>query len=281
MQGKICLITGGNSGIGKQTAIELAELGAKVVILVRSEQKGEEAQAAIQKQSRSREVEWVVCDLSIQQSIRDFAAAFQARYSHLYVLINNAATIPGRRLESADGIEMQLAVNHLAPYLLTNLLRDMLKASAPARVINLSSTLHRSGKIDFHDLQSKKGYSMAGWVQYGNTKLMNVLFTYELARRLQGTRVTANALHPGIYGTGLQRGTWLGRFGSFAIFPSARHSARGTVYLASSPDVARVSGKYFDVTRMVGSSPDSNNPAIARLLWGISGNLVGLTTSHQ
>src|SRR2546426_4670781 len=197
MQGKICMVTGANSGIGKATA--LAQMGATVVMVCRDRARGEEARSEITTKSRNNAVDLLQADLSSQQSIRQLVENFQHHYTQLHVLINNAGVaFPGRR-ETVDGLEMMFAVNYLAPFLLTNLLLDVLKASAPARIVNVSSASHKSGYIQMDDLQGEKhSRSMRA---YGQSKLAVVLFTYELARRLQGTGVTANCLDPGFVGT--------------------------------------------------------------------------------
>jgi len=200
MQGKICLVTGANSGIGKATALALAQMGASVVMVCRDRARGEEARSEITTTSWNNAVDLLLADLSSQQSIRQLVENFQHHYTHLHVLINNAgAAFPGRRRETVDGVEMTFAVNYLAPFLLTNLLLDVLKASAPARIVNVSSAAHASGSIQMDDLQAQKRYRPMR--TYPQAKLAVVLFTYELARRLQGTGVTANCLHPGFVAT--------------------------------------------------------------------------------
>src|SRR5437764_13741941 len=192
LQGKICMVTGANSGIGKATALELAQMGATVVMVCRDRARGEEASSEITTTSGNNAVDLLQADLSSQQSIRQLVEHFQHHYTQLHVLINNAgATFPGRRRESVDGVEMTFAVNYLTPFLLTNLLLDVLKASAPARIVNVSSNSHEAGYIQLDDLQAEHYRSMR---VYGQAKLAVVLFTYELARRLQGSRVTANCL---------------------------------------------------------------------------------------
>src|SRR6266480_1279590 len=195
MQGKICVVTGANSGIGKATALELAQMSATVVMVCRDRARGEEARSEITTKSRNNAVDLLQADLSSQQSIRQLVEHFKQRYTHLHVLINNAgAAFTGRR-ETVDGLEMTFAVNYLAPFLLTNLLLDVLKNSTPARIINVDSDNHRFVRLDMHDLQLKHRY---GFLRaYGRSKLALLLFTYELARQLHGTGVTANCLDPG------------------------------------------------------------------------------------
>ncbi len=199
MQGKVCLLTGATAGIGKATALGLAQMGATVVMVSRDRARGEAAQAEIKTKSGNAAVDLLLADLSAQQSIRQLAENFQQRYTQLHVLINNAGLFMLRRRTTVDGLEMTFAVDYLAPFLLTNLLLDVLKASAPARIVNVSSNSHEAGYIKLDDLQAEHNYrSMRA---YGQAKLAVVLFTYELARRLQGTGVTANCLHPGFVAT--------------------------------------------------------------------------------
>jgi NAD(P)-dependent dehydrogenase (short-subunit alcohol dehydrogenase family) len=248
MQGKICLITGANSGVGKATASELAQMGATVVMVSRNRARGEEAQKEIQAHSGNNDVHLLLADLSSQQSIRQLAEAFQRQFSQLHVLINNAGLFSLGRRETVDGLEMAFAVNYLAPFLLTNLLLDTLKASAPARVINVSSDSHEQGYINMDNLQSKRGYNT--YKIYGQSKLALILFSYELARKLEGTGVTVNALHPGFVSTNIGQsdvGPFLRMIASiiFRFGISPEEGAKTSIYLASSPDVENVTGKYF------------------------------------
>ena len=202
MQGKICLITGGTNGIGKSTAQALAQMGATVVIVGRNAPKTAQVVEEIRAASGNNNVDSLLADLSSQQEVRRLADEFKSKYSHLHVLLNNAGGVFMQRQLSVDGIEMTFALNHLAYFLLTNLLLDTIKASAPARIINVSSDAHTSGKIEFDNLQGERRYSPGA---YGNSKLANILFTMELARRLEGTGVTVNALHPGFVATGFAK----------------------------------------------------------------------------
>src|SRR6266853_1457547 len=280
MQGKICMVTGANSGIGKATALALAQMGATVVMVCRDRTRGEEAKSEITTKSRNTAVDLLQADLSSQQSIRQLVENFQHHYTHLHVLINNAgAAFPGRR-ETVDGLEMTFAVNYLAPFLLTNLLLDVLKASAPARIVNVSSDSHRSGSIQLDDLQAEKLYRPMR--TYPQSKLAVVLFTYELARRLQGTGVTANCLHPGFVATNIgQSGVGrVGRsivkliFSSLGISPE--EGAKTSIYLASSPDIEGVTGKYFVKSIPVRSAPISYDESLQRQFWEESAKLVNL-----
>ena len=199
LAGKVCMVTGATSGIGKITARELARHGAAVVVVGRSEARSEATVSQIRRQTANPSADYLLADLSSQQEIRRLAREFESRYSRLDVLVNNAGAIMLSRRESVDGIEMTLALNHLAYFLLTNLLLDRLKSSAPARIVNVSSNSHQRAKLDFDDLQHRSRYW--GYRAYAWSKLENILFSYELARRLEGTGVTVNALHPGLVGT--------------------------------------------------------------------------------
>src|SRR5215212_3378073 len=209
MDEKICLITGATSGIGKATAIGLADMGARVVMVGRDRGRGEAALAEIKERSANASVDLLLADLSSQEEVRWLADEFKEAHPRLDVLINNAGVIRSKRVASADGIEMTFAVNHLAHFLLTNLLLELLKATAPSRIVNVSSGEQRNGTIDFDDLQGEKGYKTAK--AYGQSKLANILFTYELARRLEGTGVSTNCLHPGAgvrTNLGSERSVW-------------------------------------------------------------------------
>lgn len=281
MDGQVCMITGANSGIGKATALSLARMGMTVVLVCRNLSKGEAAQAEIQAASGNPNIDLLLVDLSSQAEVRRLAQEFRSRYSHLHVLINNAGVALSRRQVTRDGIETVLAVNYLAPFLLTSLLLDMLKASAPARVVNVAGDYHRKATIDFDDLMSERDYN--GMRANNQAKLALVLFTYELARQLEGTGVTANCLHPGAVATGAPlKDPDLSRFGRFMyklvkpFFLSPEKGAETPVYLASSPEVEGVTGKYFVRKRAVASSPESYDLEVARQLWKISVQLTGV-----
>ena len=202
MDGKVILITGATNGIGKAAALDLAKQGAQVVIVGRSADKTQATVAEIKQQSGNAKIDSLLADLSSLAEVRKLAAEFRQRYSRLDVLINNAGAIFADRTLTVDGYERTFAVNHLAYFLLTDLLLDMVKASAPARIVNVASDVHSGGSIHFDDLQLEKNYGMGGMGAYGQSKLANVMFTYELSRRLAGTGVTANVLHPGVVATG-------------------------------------------------------------------------------
>lgn len=279
MHGKVCIVTGANSGIGKATALGLAQMGATVVMVCRDQVKGKKAQNEIKEKSGNDAVDLMLADLSSQESIRQLAENFQQHYQQLHVLINNAGVVNLSRRETVDGLEMTLAVNYLAPFLLTNLLLDKLKASAPARIVNVSSESHQSGYIKMDDLELEKGYSLMS--AYGQSKLALVLFTYELARRLQGTGVTANCLHPGFVATNIgQNGVGsVGRsivknISSLGISPE--EGAKTSIYLASSPEIEGVTGKYFVKSIPVRSAPISYDQTLQRQLWEESTKLVNL-----
>ncbi len=280
MNGKTVLITGGTNGIGKVTALELAKQGAAVVIIGRSPRKTAETVAAIQQQSGSQSVESIIADLSSMAEVRRAASEFKARHSRLDVLVNNAGAVFAQRQQTVDGYEMTFALNHLAYFLLTNLLLDTLKASAPARIVNVSSDVHKGAKLNFDDLQHQRSYGMGGLNVYGESKLANVLFTNELARRLQGTGVTVNSLHPGMVRTGFGRNNGgmmrlimpvIQRFGI-----SEEEGAQTSIYLASSPEVEGVTGKYFDKSKATPSSPESYDEAAQKRLWAVSEELTGV-----
>ncbi len=280
MQGKVCIVTGANSGIGKATALGLAQMGATIVMVCRNQSKGEEAQNEIKEKSGNDAVDLMLADLSSQASIRQLAENFQQHYQQLHVLINNAGGVNLNRRETVDGLEMTFAVNYLAPFLLTNLLLDKLKASAPARIVNVSSESHQSGYIKMDDLELEKGYRLMR--AYGQSKLALVLFTYELARRLQGTGVTANCLHPGFVATTIgQNGVGsVGRSIVKLIFSrlgiSPEEGAKTSIYLASSPEIEGVTGKYFLKSIPVRSAPISYDETLQRQLWEESAKLVNL-----
>ncbi|MEE9248085.1 MAG: SDR family NAD(P)-dependent oxidoreductase, partial [Dehalococcoidia bacterium] len=236
MRGKVCIVTGANAGIGRATALGLAKTGATVVMVCRNRHRGQEALAQVQQKSGNSSVCLLVTDLSSQASIRRLAADFKALYPAPHVLINNAGIIPRRRTLTEDELETQFAVNHLAYFLLTALLLDVLKAGAPARIVNVSSQVHSRVPLDFDDLQSERSYNPG--LVYARTKLANVLYTYELARMLEGTGVTANCLHPGLVATNLLAdATGLPRplrFVARVVGASPEAGARTSLYLATS-----------------------------------------------
>jgi NAD(P)-dependent dehydrogenase (short-subunit alcohol dehydrogenase family) len=276
MEGKTCIITGANSGIGKVTAIELAKMNATLVLLCRDKERGESAQKEIIELTGNNNVDLILCDLSSQKEIRNFVAEFKRKYQDLHVLINNAGVMLSKKTQSVDGFEMNFAVNHLAPFLLTNLLLDMLKKSAPSRIVNVGSAAHRMGKIDFEDLQreNKKGRLMG---LYGSSKLAMTLVSYELSRKLEGSNVTINVLHPGLINTNLGRdrsSTSQGFARKFFKTPEA--GAETSIFLASSPEVEGITGKYYAKKKEKPSSKESYNEEYAKKLWEISKKMTNL-----
>ena len=267
MIGKICLVTGATDGIGKVTARALAERGATVVGVGRDPAKIEATLAEVGHTPGS--LEFFTADLSSQAQIRALAAEFKGKYDRLHVLVNNAGALFTSYRETVDGIEMTFALNHLAYFLLTQLLLDTITASAPARIINVSSDSHEGGAINFDDLYHRQQYS--GWAAYGTSKLANVLFTYELARRLEGTGVTVNAVHPGFVNTNFQQAAGLNMRGHL----TPEEGADTLIWLATSQAVEGVTGKYFVRRRDTRSSDVSHDAVVARRLWEVSAKLVG------
>lgn len=279
MKGKLVLITGGTGGIGKETARALYAMGAHVVLVGRNPEKMNRVIVELSKKNqRDGKLESMIADLSSLKEIRRLAEEFKQRYDRLDVLINNAGAYFNQRLESVDGFEMTFALNHLSYFYLTYLLLDLIKASTPARIVNVSSSAHMmAGGINFDNLQRKGLYF--GWTTYGRSKLMNILFTHELCRRLQGTGVTANALHPGFVATNFGHngngvGKWIiGLTQRWALTPE--EGAQTSIYLASSPDVAGVSGEYFVDKKITQPSNAAQDEEAAKRLWDVSLALVG------
>ncbi len=281
MDGKVVLITGGTSGIGKAAATALAGMGAEVIVTGRNRQKGEDAVEEIRRESGNDKVSLLLADLAVQAEIRRLAREFEASHDRLDVLVNNAGAFKTRRTETPDGIEKTLAVNHLAPFLLTNLLLDLLKESAPSRIINVSSDAQRLGKIDLDDLQSERRYR--AFPVYGKSKLANIMFTYELAERLHDTGVTANCMHPGSVNTDFgkgERGVSMLLFRAFKPFMRSPEKGADTlVYLAASPDVEGMTGRYFIDREVTNSSEESYDETLRKKLWEASEELTGLKTA--
>jgi NAD(P)-dependent dehydrogenase (short-subunit alcohol dehydrogenase family) len=275
---QVCLVTGATNGIGKITAQEIASQGLQVVVVSRNAARCAATVAEIREKTGNQTVDMLVADLSSQSAIRELAMSFCEKYKRLDVLVNNAGGFFMKRIETEDGIEMTWALNHLSYFLLTNLLLERLKDSAPARIINVSSNAHLGGTIDFSDLEGHKRYS--GWKAYGQSKLANILFTFELARRLEGSGVTANAMHPGFVATGFAKNNnRLVRFivnlsHLFALSPE--EGARTVIYLATSPEVEGVSGEYFIKQKATRAAKAAYNRDIAKRLWKVSQHLTGL-----
>ena len=279
MTGKTVLITGATNGIGKIAALELARMGASLSIVARNRSKGQAVLEEIGRETNNAQIELFIADLSSMADVRKLAQEFTAKHGTLDVLLNNAGAYYSERKLSADGLEMTFALNHMSYFLLTNLLLPTLKATPNSRVVSVSSAAHFQGKLDFANLQGEQKFS--GWKAYGDSKLENVLFTFALARRLAGSSVTATCLHPGFVKTGFADGNagWISTvFGIaknlFAITPEA--GAKTMIHLASSPDVAGVTSKYFDKSKAASSSAASLDQAVQEQLWAHSEKLAGL-----
>ncbi len=272
MAGKACLITGGTGGIGLVTARELARRGADVMIVGRNREAGEAAVAEIARAGTAGTVQYVAADLSQQSEVRRLAQVVADRFGRLDVLINNAGGMFRKRTLSADGIEMTFALNHLAYVLLSELLLPALRVAGQARIVNVASEAHRGVALDFDNLQGERRYG--GWSAYKRSKLANLLFTYELARRIEGGAVSVNALHPGFVATGIGVRNrlvpaWLWRLASLAAI-SPEEGAVTSIYLAASSEAADVNGKYFVKCAPAESSPESHDSAAAERLWAVS-----------
>jgi retinol dehydrogenase-12 len=279
MKGKTVLLTGGTDGIGKVAALEIARMGANITLVGRNPQKTADTARAIQAETGNPLVEYLVGDLSSQAEVRRVAQEFLTRHKRLDVLINNAGAMFMNRQLSVDGYEMTFALNHLGYFLLTNLLLDALKASDAGRVVSTSSGAHAGGALNFEDLQLEKGWS--GWKAYSQSKLANIYFTTQLAENLKGTHVTANCLHPGFVATNFGRsngGLFNPLFKVIQTFAaiSPEEGAKTIIYLATSPEVEEVSGKYFSSSKVAKPSALANDSAIARRLWETSLEMTGL-----
>jgi NAD(P)-dependent dehydrogenase (short-subunit alcohol dehydrogenase family) len=279
MTGRVCVVTGATRGIGRATAEGLARLDATVVLVSRRQEDGQRVSREIAAVAE-RQPDVLLADLSSQDSIRQAAEELRRRYPAVHVLINNAGIITPKRELTVDGIEMQFAVNHLAYFLLTRLLLDCLRAGVPSRIVNVSSGAHSGATLDFEDLQGERSYRANR--AYGRSKLANILFTYELARRLDGTGITANCLHPGVIGTKLLADYMGAPVGAAAVArtfgATPERGAATSVYLASSPEVEGVTGQYFEDKRPRRSSRESYDEAAARRLWEVSERLTGLSS---
>ena len=278
MNNKTILITGASGGIGLQSAIGLAKQGVNIVMVGRDKERTSQAVELVRTQTGNQSVSYLLADLSSIQEVRRLAQEFKDKYPALDVLLNNAGAVLLRRKVSVDGYEMTLALNHLNYFLLTQLLLDMLKAAPAGRIVNVASRAHYRGHVNFEDLQSQHGYN--GMRVYSMSKLMNVLFTYELARRLDGTNVTANCLHPGFVASNFGGNNgWIARIAMRFMTGriSVEEGAKCPIFLASSPDVQGVSGKYFNYdTQETRSSEESYDQNIARRLWDVSEELVAI-----
>ncbi len=280
MTGKVCIVTGATSGIGRAAASALAQQGATVVLLSRNAQKCARVATEIQGQTGNQNIGFIATDLSSLKAVRAAAAEFRQRYSRLDVLLNNAGVSPSKRRESVDGFEYTFALNHLGHFLLTNLLLDMLVASAPSRIVSVSSSIYKQAKLDFEDLQLRRGFS--AMKAYANSKLANLLFTVELARRVADKRVTVNAMAPGLVKTNIgQEEGWFYAFSKrLADFFGGKTPEQGAdtlVWLATAPEVAGVTGKYYEKRQAMPLSRDAADPDLASRMWRVSEELCGLS----
>ncbi|MCU0492181.1 MAG: SDR family oxidoreductase [Chloroflexaceae bacterium] len=278
MQGKVCVVTGANSGIGKAIALELARRQAQVVLVCRNEAQAVATQQELATATGNPCVEVQLADLAVQAEVRGLAAALARRYPHIHVLVNNAGVQRYQRTLTPDGLEETFAVNHLAPFLLTSLLLEPLHAAAPARIITTASVVHRWGKIHFDDLHGERSYNSNR--AYYQSKLANVLFTFELARRLDPAQVTVNCFAPGLVRTAFSR-DFRGFYRLMArlMLRFAKSPAQGAataIMLACDPALADVTGGYFANNRMAQAAPAARDPALAWRLWEVSARLVGL-----
>jgi NAD(P)-dependent dehydrogenase (short-subunit alcohol dehydrogenase family) len=280
MQGKTVVVTGGTSGIGEVAALNLAGQGARIVLIARDSARGEATLAKLRQANPAARHTAYYGDLSVIADMKRVAAAVAAGETRIDVLINNAGAVFLARKVSADGLEMTFATNHMAYFVVTNILLDRLKATPGARIVSTASDAHKSGKLDFDDLQSEKSYS--SFRVYGTSKLCNILFTRELARRLDGTGVTANCLHPGFVGTRFGQNNASNIFlkllarGILAFGLSPEEGAKTIIHLASSPDVATISGEYFYKCKVEEPTQAAQDDAAAKRLWEVSSKLSGV-----
>ncbi len=274
MAGKVCTVTGANSGIGYFAALKLAEMGAEVAMVCRNPERGKEAAKKIAK-ATGTSPRLFLADMGLMNDVRRVADELNATYPKIHVLLNNAGVLMRHREENSEGRELTFAINHLGPFLLTNLLLDHIKAAGNARIVNVSSVGHKGGRINFEDLEAKKKFGM--WPTYSQSKLANILFTKELARRLDGSKVTANSLHPGVVATNL----FTGAAGFFApiislFLISSEVGAFTSVYLATSPEVDGISGKYFARAAPAPTAAAARDMEVAGRLWQVSEQMTGL-----
>ncbi|MFP4691258.1 MAG: SDR family oxidoreductase [Bacteroidales bacterium] len=275
LNGKTAIVTGATSGIGRITAIALANKGMRLVLPVRDMDKGKAFREELAELTGNKEVEVMHCNLASFDSIRQFAESFSRKYNRLHLLVNNAGTWETERKLSEDGIEMNFAVNHLAPFLLTNLLLDTIVASAPARIVNVSSAAHKQATMNFDDLEGEKHWSSMR--SYAQSKLANIFFTRKLARDLKGRGVTVNCLHPGVVETRLfdkMSGLFRWLFGLFMISPEK--GAQTSIYLAVSPEVEDVTGAYFAKKKIAKTTRHARDMDVAEKLWEVSREYVGI-----
>jgi NAD(P)-dependent dehydrogenase (short-subunit alcohol dehydrogenase family) len=277
---RTAVVTGANSGIGLETARGLARAGFHVVLLCRNAERAATAAADIASTVAGASTEIVLCDLSDMDSVRRAATEVEQRLHRLDVLVNNAGiTIRGKRQETPAGLDLMLAANHLGPFLLTNLLLPLLRRSAPSRVVTVASDAHRWGRLDLDDLQATRGYGFMSFPRYGETKLMNILFTRALARRLEGTGVTANCVHPGAVSTNIGAPGRLVSAITRVILKSPEQGAQTSLHVATAPELAEVSGSYFADSKLADRKlrPQATDDEAGERLWAASARLVGLT----
>ncbi len=279
MLNKICVVTGATSGIGQETAKAFASKGAYVIIIGRNEKKCIATVNSIKLHTGSALVDYICADLSDLKQVYDLASVLKQKYQHIDVLVNNAGAYFRTRYQSKDGYEMTFALNHLSPFLLTSLLLDLLQESEQGRIINVSSDAHYKGRIHLEDLQSTHGFE--GFNAYAQSKLALVLFTYELARRLKSTTITVNALHPGLVATNFGKNNGWFRFYLRRLIKrheiSVPEGSKTCIYLATSPDVAGITGGYFVQNKQVKSSDDSYDQKLAKQLWEVSETLTTIS----
>jgi NAD(P)-dependent dehydrogenase (short-subunit alcohol dehydrogenase family) len=282
IDGKIAIVTGGNSGIGKETAVDLAKRGGKVYIACRDIKRGEDALKEIKERSNSDNVHFLQLDLASLDSVREFSRKFHEVEDQLHILVNNAGIMACPKGKTKDGFELQLGTNHLGHFLLTNLLLDLLKSASPSRVIVVSALAHKWGSLNKDDLMGENSYNR--FKAYIQSKLANNLFTHELAKKLQGTGVTANCLHPGIIVTNIIQHLSSNETVKSYLEPvfkqilnTPKEGAQTSICLAVDPDLAEVSGKYFVDCKEAKASADSTNDELAEWLWKKSEELVGMS----
>ncbi|WP_102716252.1 SDR family oxidoreductase [Paenibacillus castaneae] len=279
MAGKLVVVTGANSGMGFATTVELAKKGAHIVMLCRSKERGEQALEKALSQSGSTKLELAICDLGSLASIRSFAAYFKQKYSQLDVLVNNAGVVSLKRATTADGFEAQIGINHLGHFLLTNELLELIERAPQGRIVNLSSGAHKAGTIHFEDPNLTKGYNVVKG--YSQSKLANILFTKELARRLRDTKITVNCVHPGAVATsiGVDRKTGFGKTVHRLLKPFFRTALEGAataIYMASSNEISTTTGEYFIDNKIAPTARRADNAELAARLWVWSEQQVGL-----
>jgi NAD(P)-dependent dehydrogenase (short-subunit alcohol dehydrogenase family) len=277
MNGKIVLVTGATAGIGKETARALLRMGAHVVIVGRNAERTRQAVEELKASTGSSKIDSLLADLSSMADVRKLAREFLAKYDKLNVLVNNAGAVNMTREVTVDGYELTFATNHLAYFLLTDLLLPALEKGAPARIVNVSSEAHRGARIDFDDLMAERGYG--SFRQYGRSKLANILFTRELARRLAGKPITVNSLHPGVVASNFlaKPGFWgvVGKISGLFMIGN-EEGAKTTIYLASSPEVEGVTGKYWKKCKSIHPTREAQDDEAASRLWQVSEELTGL-----